>query len=529
VTLRLRLTALTTVLLAIVLAVSGVVLERFMARDLERSLEKRARDRTRAPLPGPSSPGRANPEPRPPPDDGPNDPDGPPPPPPPRPEAPVAASPVVRTLVPEPDGATVHVFRFQLSAPIAKGAPLLEARGSSGSLPPPEAEARRRVAALVEDDAARFEHDGTTWVVALQSPPALDGAGPPRAAPPRPRPGGRGDRGPEEPPPPARRRGVLIAFLDAGPAHAAHRGFVVRMGLIGLGALAVGGLLAYALAGRMLRPVATAARAAEAIERPNERLPAPAAPDELGRLVVVLNGMLARLEAASDRERLFLATASHELRRPLTALLGELELASAEGRTAADLRGSLALARDDAKAMGRLVDDILHHAKAQAGTLRLVETETALEDLVREAVTRSRRSLARALEVEVGGVAPLVVRGDADLLRRALENLVVNAAVHGGAAVHVTIRGERGPDGLALHVDDDGPGVPVEERATIFDPFGRGDRARTVPGFGLGLAIARDVARAHGGDLTVESPRPGADAAHPGSRFTLRLAAARVA
>jgi len=74
VTLRLRLTALTTVLLAIVLAVSGVVLERFMARDLERSLEKRARDRTRAPLPGPSSPGRANPEPRPPPDDGPNDP-----------------------------------------------------------------------------------------------------------------------------------------------------------------------------------------------------------------------------------------------------------------------------------------------------------------------------------------------------------------------------------------------------------------------------------------------------------------------
>ena len=527
-TLRLRLAALTTALLASVLAVSGAVLERFMARDLERSLEKRARDRTRAPFPGPSSPGRMNPEP--PPLHDPTDPDAPPPPPPPRPEEIASAGPVVRTLVPEPDGATVHVFRFQMSAPASKSEPVLEARGSSGDLPPPEAEARRRVAALAHDDAERFVYGGTTWVVALEAPPALDGAGPPRAAPLRPRPPGMGDRGPDAPPPPppAPRRAVMIAFLDAGPAHGAHESFVVRIALIGLGALALGGLLAYALAGRMLRPVGTAARAAEAVERPTQRLPAPAAKDELGRLVSVLNGMLARLEAASDRERLFLATASHELRRPLTALLGELELASVEGRSAADLRGSLALARDDAKAIGRLVDDILHHAKAQAGTLRLVETETSLEDLVGEAVRRSRRSLARPPEVALDGVPPLVVRGDADLLRRALENLIVNAAVHGGEGVRVTVGGERDTHGLALHVDDDGPGVPVEEMRTIFDPFGRGDRARTVPGFGLGLAIARDVARAHGGDVTVVSPRPGSDEAHAGSRFTLRVAAERI-
>ncbi len=526
-TLRLRLAALTTVLLAIVLAASGVVLERFMARDLERSLEKRARDRTRGALPGPGSTARQSTEP-PPPGEDPDDPDAPPPPPPPRPEEIPSAPTIVRTLPPEADGATVHVFRYQLPAPGAKGDPVIEARGSSGTLPPPEAEAHRRVAALVEDDAERFVHEGTTWVVALSTPPALDGAGPSRATPPRPRPGMGGGPDAPPPPPPAPRRVAVVAFLDAGPAHDMHRGFVVRIAAIGFCALALGGLLAYALAGRMLRPVATAARAAEEIERPSQRLPAPAAPDELGRLVNVLNGMLARLEAAADRERLFLATASHELRRPLTALLGELELASAEGRSAGDLRGSLALARDDAKAMSRLVDDILHHAKAQAGTLRLVESEVSLGDLVAEAVRRSRRSLAHALEIEVGDVPPLVVRGDTDLLRRALENLVVNAAVHGGEGVHVRIGAERGPDGLSLHVDDDGPGVPAEEVRTIFDPFGRGDRARTVPGFGLGLAISRDVARAHGGDLTVVSPRPGSDEAHPGSRFTLRVAAARV-
>ena len=109
---------------------------------------------------------------------------------------------------------------------------------------------------------------------------------------------------------------------------------------------------------------------------------------------------------------------------------------------------------------------------------------------------------------------------------------MVNAATHGGEGVRVVVRGELAVDGLSLHVDDDGPGVSTTELATIFDPFGRGDRARMIPGFGLGLAIARDVARAHGGELTVASPRPlpfaRADPSRPGSRFTLRLGARRV-
>ena len=238
--------------------------------------------------------------------------------------------------------------------------------------------------------------------------------------------------------------------------------------------------------------------------------------------------MLGRLEASSNRERLFLATASHELRRPLTALLGELELASAPGRGPDELRSSLALAREDARAMGRLVDDLLHHARAQAGTLRLVEGEAFLPELVADAADRSRRSVPHAFVLDVRDVPEVVLRADPDLLRQALENLLVNAAVHGGDGVRVTLHGERAPDAVLLHVDDDGPGVPAEERATIFEPFGRGDRARTVPGFGLGLAIAQDAVRAHGGELSMTSPCPGRPEGRPGARFTLRIPAGRV-
>ena len=120
---------------------------------------------------------------------------------------------------------------------------------------------------------------------------------------------------------------------------------MLRLGGIGLGALLVGGLLSFALAGRMLRPVRVAALAAEASNAPAQRLPAPTVARRARSTRGVLNGMLGRLEAASDRERLFLATASHELRRPLTALLGELELAAAAGRTSRTSAPPLGLAR----------------------------------------------------------------------------------------------------------------------------------------------------------------------------------------
>lgn len=562
-TLRARLASITTVLLAAVLAVAGVVLERVTAADVARSLEARARDRARggppegddrpaeraldaagmegmrddtpstagtptAPLPLPPAPADpsgeldAPPPPPPPPDDPGRGSDGtdaagPRAPAPPRIDA-------TRKLPQEADGAAVEIYQFQPGSAPTPGGLVLQFHGTSGEPRVREADARARLTARRPAPVERATIDGTTWYVAMELSPPLDAEG--RRIPESPPPPPAGPRGDRRPPAPPQRRLISIAFVDAGPAAKLHREFILLLAGVGLGAVLVGGLLAWALAGRMLRPVATAARAAESVERPTDRLPAPASGDELGRLVQVLNGMLARLEASSERERLFLATASHELRRPLTALLGELELASAAGRSETELRESIRLAQGDGQAMGRLVDDILHHARSQAGAVAPILGDVALAELVASALARARRSVGRAIDVRVEEVPDVELRVDGEWLGRALENLLVNAAVHGGDGVHVVVRAQTDGPLVRVHVDDDGPGVPEEEQATIFDPFGRGDRARTVPGFGLGLAVARDVARAHGGDLTVTSPRPGGDAARPGSRFTLSIARA---
>jgi signal transduction histidine kinase len=111
---------------------------------------------------------------------------------------------------------------------------------------------------------------------------------------------------------------------------------------------------------------------------------------------------------------------------------------------------------------------------------------------------------------------------DPDAMRRVFENLVVNAAIHGGDAVTVAIHVESDADALRVHVDDDGPGIPPDELPHVFETFGRGDRARSSRGLGLGLAIARSIVEAHGGRLTVVSPRTG-DPALRGSRFTVHL------
>jgi signal transduction histidine kinase len=374
-------------------------------------------------------------------------------------------------------------------------------------------------------------------------PPPDDSSEPPSSVGPRPPPPNRGGG---RLPPRFRMRPdfVGVAFIDMEPARDAHAARTWVAGGVGLCALAFGSLLAFALSGHMLRPIRAAAAAAEAIEKPSQRLPTRGSSDELERLVTVLNGMLARLDDASTRERHFLATASHELRRPLAALLGELELASAPGRAPSTMHASIGLAIAYGHAMRRLVDDLLHHARAQAGALRLAEADVELGDVVADAVDRSRRTIASGAQpadaanptarIEVGAIPAITLRADPDALRQVFENLLVNGATHGGPGALVTISAdpadpaEPNTMGLSIHIDDDGPGIPSDERSRIFEPFGRGDRARTVPGFGLGLAIACDLIVAHGGTIDVVSPlRPG-DATHPGSRFTVRWPVARI-
>jgi two-component system, OmpR family, sensor kinase len=278
-----------------------------------------------------------------------------------------------------------------------------------------------------------------------------------------------------------------------------------------LGLLLVGGPLALAaatfagwlLAGAALRPVeAMRRRAAEiSADTTGERLPVPAANDEIHRLGTTLNEMLDRLDAGLLRERRFVADASHELRTPLALLRTELELALRRPRTPEEQRDALLSAAEEVARLVRLAEGLLLLATSEEAPLQR-EPVTARELLERVAARHG---------VELGEAAGEL---DADSVRleSALGSLVENALRHGGPPVRLDAA--RDGDRVALRVTDSGPGFPPGFLEHAFDRFARADSARTEPGAGLGLAIAAAVARAHGGEATARNlPGGGAEVA----------------
>jgi two-component system OmpR family sensor kinase len=253
------------------------------------------------------------------------------------------------------------------------------------------------------------------------------------------------------------------------------------------------------------------------------RLPAGNPHDELGRLAAAFNDLLARLDEAFAQQRRFVADASHELRTPVAVLSGEAELALArEDRPTPALRDAIAVMRDEAHRMRRIVDDLFLLARADAGDRALALEELYLADVAAD-VCRAAQSLARAKEVtltlapadDVGPFADaLPFRGDEGLLRRLLLNLVDNAIKHTPAGGAVTLAARREGDVYRLTVRDSGPGIPPGEWERVFERFyraadaPRAGRARRgsvgdSSSAGLGLPIARWIAEAHGGVLRV--------------------------
>ena len=276
-------------------------------------------------------------------------------------------------------------------------------------------------------------------------------------------------------------------------------------------ALLAASLGGYALAAGALRPVEVLRRRAEAVT-PGEpsKLPVPPAGDEVSRLAVTLNEMLARLQAAVEHERRFVADASHELRTPLALLRTELDLALRRPRSREELERALRSAADETQRLSRLADDLLLIARADQGPLPIRREVCAAEELLADAALRFTTragSLGRELRVE-----ETHLHVDADPLRagQALANLVDNALTHGRGAV--VLRAEERGGLVELHVSDGGSGFPREFRARAFDRFSRADGARSGGGSGLGLSIVELVAAAHGGRVGLsDTPSGGAD------------------
>ena len=288
----------------------------------------------------------------------------------------------------------------------------------------------------------------------------------------------------------------------------------LRFLLIMAGVLPLGMVLAasggWLLADRALKPVdrmtATARRISA--EHLSQRVDETGTGDELDNLAKTLNQMLTRLDAAFSQVRRFSADASHELQTPLTILKGELEVVLRSTRTPEEYRATLESALEEVDRIAHLVEGLLLLARAEAGVLRMDRQEVDLGQVLEEVYTRLKPLAdSRRIELRLGTIEPLPIRGDRDRLQRMTSNLLDNAIKYTGAEGRVTIGLEHDSRWASIIVSDTGSGIPIEEQKHIFQPFYRTAEARSLAewGTGLGLSIAQSIAAAHGGTIQVES------------------------
>jgi signal transduction histidine kinase len=231
--------------------------------------------------------------------------------------------------------------------------------------------------------------------------------------------------------------------------------------------------------------------------------------DELADLARTFNEMLDRLEQAFASQKAFISDAGHELRTPITIIRGHLEVM---GDDPEERRETLELVADELDRMGRLVNDLLLLAKANRPDF--LEPQTIdLDDLTRELFAKASALAERDWRLAAVGSGRIVA--DRQRLTQALMNLSQNAVAHTHEGDAVELGSQLAGRSVRLWVRDTGPGVPEDQQARIFERFVRLNGGRHAEGAGLGLAITRAVAEAHGGRVELESS-PGA-----GARFTV--------
>ena len=304
-------------------------------------------------------------------------------------------------------------------------------------------------------------------------------------------------------------------------------GAVLFLAFVPVAGLATAVFVHYAM-GRVLRPVESIrSRVAEiSASGRGERVPVPEAEDEISRLARTMNAMLARLDAARTAQVAFVGDASHELRSPLSTLSTMLELSSTSG-TPVDVETVDELLLPEVQRMRTMVEDLLLLAKNDERGRPLRRDDVDLDDIVLSEAARLRGLVGGGdgggggLEV-AASVEPARLVGDADALQRVVRNLVDNARRHARDRIALRLTVDRTTPGApraVVCVDDDGEGVPPDQRDSVFDRFARldADRARGKGGSGLGLAIVAEITRSHGGSVRAE------DAPGGGARFVVEL------
>jgi signal transduction histidine kinase len=283
----------------------------------------------------------------------------------------------------------------------------------------------------------------------------------------------------------------------------------VLAGVGAVGTMAAGLLLA----GRALRPVNAMTQTAAAIARSRDfgrRVPVDGIRDELGRLAETFNDMLAALEHAYQAQKRFVADASHELRAPLTAIQGNLELLLRH-QDAPPAQKDVALREADREAhrLSQLVADLLALARADAG-VPIRRQKVELDRVVLEALATAQH-LAGERAIELAALEPALIEGDPDRLKELFLILLDNAIRYTLPEEPVVMELRRRDENAEVIVRDEGVGIAPEDLPKVFERFYRADPARTRDpgGTGLGLPIARWIAGAHGGHIELVSKPKG--------------------
>lgn len=294
--------------------------------------------------------------------------------------------------------------------------------------------------------------------------------------------------------------------------------------LAGVTVVLLAGGVSWWVASSALRPITVMANQAEAItsDTADWLLDEGIASDEVGRLARSFNALLARLARSAETQRDFMADASHELRTPVSVIKNAADVTlDRHTRHEKEYREALTIIKEQSRRLARLVEDMFVLARADADgpqiTLHLIDLSALVADCTRAAAVIAA---AKGIHLSAQIASKQMVVGSDDLLRRLVMNVLDNALQYTPAGtVDVTVAGT--PSRVSIAVADTGPGIPVQERERIFERFVRLDAARTAAtGAGLGLPIARWIARIHGGTLAVRERDGG------GSVFTFEMTAA---
>ncbi len=310
-------------------------------------------------------------------------------------------------------------------------------------------------------------------------------------------------------------RGVLVVATFTKNERAEISDAIRRQVLLGISALILAAGVGWVFAGRIIAPLVQLRDTARSINESD--LTARIAvhdEDEISQLATTFNAMIDRLEESFATQRQFMDDTGHELRTPITIILGHLELLDDDPVAR---QRSVDVATDELRRMNRIVEELLMLAQARRPE-SLHPGDVVLPELIEEVYVKASALAPRRWLLELADdTRPWVLHGDRQLLTQALIQLAQNAAQHTQEHARIWIGGRAHDRVAELWVRDSGPGVPPAEQDRIFERFARGGRARGSGGAGLGLAIVKAIAEAHHGTVTLDN-RPG-----HGATFTLRI------